>query len=146
MYKFISFSTLLLFSLISRAELTLEDKTVYFSVLEGMEGNQRHYALGIQLPNKKNLGYFELGVLDELNPNTDFGGFITLAAGYNWNMYHHKHYDLYLGGGAIAAFEGECSQITEDPLRREFCADEKNKNDTYGDTDLLVYPEFRLTF
>lgn len=146
MYKFISFFTLLLFSGTSNAEISLEDKTVYFSVLEGMEGNQRHYALGIQFPNRKNLGYFEVGYLVSLNSQTEFEGFATLATGYNWNLYHHQYYDFYIGGGAIAAFEGECDQITEDTQKREYCSEEKNEDDVYGDTDLFLYPELRLTF
>ncbi|MER2490600.1 hypothetical protein [Catenovulum sediminis] len=146
MYKFVSFFTLLFFSVTSSAQVILEDKTIYLSVLEGLEGKQRHYVAGIQFPNRKNLGYLEVGVLDSLNTETEFNGFITLGAGYNWNLYHHKYYDFYLGGGAIAAFQGKCNQNTVDIQKREFCADDKNKDGVYGDTDLLLYPELRLTF
>ena len=94
----------------------------------------------------KNIGYFEVGILDNLNKEVEFKGYKTLAAGYNWSIARGKYYELYIGFGAIAAFEERCEKNENDIEKRQFCSNDANQGSIYGDSDLLLYPEARLSF
>jgi hypothetical protein len=137
---------LFLFTPLSYANIKLDNQTVYLSILEGEKHNQRHYSLGFMMNNHQGKGYVEVGLLDSLNNNTEFERYGTLAAGYNWTIYKNKYTNFYVGAGAIAAFKGQCNETSLDREKREFCAEEKNKDGLYGKTDLLLYPEARLSF
>lgn len=124
----------------------IKDKTISLSILEGLEHNQRHYTLGFVVNRREGVGYIEVGILLDDNNSTKFNGYNTLGLGYNWHVYNIGKHKFSFGFGAIAAFNGKCNDsVPNNRKERDYCQKEDNQNSSYGDSDLLLYPEVRLT-
>jgi hypothetical protein len=144
-WKKVSSCLLLIFPLSASASFEFKNKTIYLSVLEGIEHNQQHYTLGIAVNRRKGVGYLDVGILNDDDSSTDFKRSFTFGLGYNWHIYNIGKHNFSLGLGALVTHKGRCNSNSLNRDEREYCKD-GNQGTSYGDSDLLLYPEVRVTF
>lgn len=146
-WKKVSSCLLLICPLSANANFEFKNKTLYLSVLDGIEHNQQHFTLGIAINNRrKGVGYLDLGILNDTDSSTDFKGSYTFGLGYNWHVYNIGKHKFSLGFGALVTYDGKCNVNSQDRDEREYCSTDGNQGTNYGDSDLFLYPEARVTF